>query len=528
MLFAAILVSLFLNLFRFGQVPPCLNADEAAFAYNAYSIAKTGKDEFGRFLPLRFESFQDYKLPLFVYASVPFVELLGLNELSTRLPNVVISLFFVPLVYLITKKLFRNQTVALLTAWLAALTPWTYILSRHAHEGVIGAVFMLVAVYYLIDLHRSISVKSLIISNACVVLAANSYHSYRMFVFFWVGWEILLLLTKTAKTNFKLRWFWLVVVLTLAIPIAIDASSSLNRVSNLFFTQNPGIHLRLQEYLTEHNLPILHNIYTQGIRDVTDRYFEQISPGFFLIWGDKNWRFGYQYLGLITPVEYLFIFVGLYYLFKEKHPQRYLLLLLLAASPIPNALTWQDASLIRVYFMIFPLLIIVGFGLYRFLLTVKRPLRPVVFVALALIYGFYLINSWDVYFFHYPKRIEVIRAWQCGYKELGDYVKQNYNKYDRFVITDRLGQPYIFLLYYLQYDPAKYQKQATMTIPDGYGFGQVEGFDKFSFKFRFDPQARKTVFVGYPEEFKGLRIDPAKIKKIQIRSEEIFWIYAVN
>ncbi|NCO89143.1 hypothetical protein GW881_04480, partial [Candidatus Roizmanbacteria bacterium] len=84
LLLGAVLISVFLNLFRFNQVPPCLNADEVAFGYNAYSIAQTGKDEFGKFLPLRFESFKDFKLPVFVYFSVPFVKLLGLNELSTR------------------------------------------------------------------------------------------------------------------------------------------------------------------------------------------------------------------------------------------------------------------------------------------------------------------------------------------------------------------------------------------------------------------------------------------------------------
>ena len=42
-------VSAFLHFYKADQVPACLNADEAAFGYNAYSILKTGKDEFGKF-----------------------------------------------------------------------------------------------------------------------------------------------------------------------------------------------------------------------------------------------------------------------------------------------------------------------------------------------------------------------------------------------------------------------------------------------------------------------------------------------
>ena len=179
--------------------------------------------------------------------------------------------------------------------------------------------------------------------------------------------------------------------------------------------------------------------------------------------------------------------------------------------------------------MIFPLLIIVSYGIYHFFSEIRKT-KLFYFLLFIIIgyYGFSLANNWDIYLLHYPKRIEIIRAWQCGYKELADYVKQNYNNYDKFVITEKYGQPYIFILFYIQYDPAKYQKQAKISAPDQYGFGQIDKFDKYEFKFRFDPKAKKTVFVGYPEEFKGLKIDQSKLKKIQIRSEEIFWVYEVN
>ena len=54
----AILVSLivliagFFRLYQLGDVPPSPDWDETALGYNAYSISKTGKDEYGTFLPL--------------------------------------------------------------------------------------------------------------------------------------------------------------------------------------------------------------------------------------------------------------------------------------------------------------------------------------------------------------------------------------------------------------------------------------------------------------------------------------------
>jgi len=71
-----ILVSSILRLWMLSKVPPSLTPDEAALGYNAYSILKTGHDEYGKFLPIIFKSFGDYKPGLYVYLTVPSVALL--------------------------------------------------------------------------------------------------------------------------------------------------------------------------------------------------------------------------------------------------------------------------------------------------------------------------------------------------------------------------------------------------------------------------------------------------------------------
>src|SRR5687768_14571753 len=63
---------------------PCLNADEAAFGYNAFTISETGRDEYGNLLPTRLKSFGDNKLPLMTYLTVPFVKIFGSNDFTTR------------------------------------------------------------------------------------------------------------------------------------------------------------------------------------------------------------------------------------------------------------------------------------------------------------------------------------------------------------------------------------------------------------------------------------------------------------
>jgi hypothetical protein len=69
-----------LRVYRVTEVPPSLNWDEVSISYNAYSILKTGHDEWGEFLPLHYRSFGEYKLPIQIYASIPGIALFGLNE----------------------------------------------------------------------------------------------------------------------------------------------------------------------------------------------------------------------------------------------------------------------------------------------------------------------------------------------------------------------------------------------------------------------------------------------------------------
>ncbi|PIV01434.1 glycosyl transferase, partial [Candidatus Shapirobacteria bacterium CG03_land_8_20_14_0_80_40_19] len=71
-LFFLLIVGLafFLRFIFLTKSPPGFYVDEAAVGYNAYSILKTGADEYGKKFPLFFRSFGDYKMPLNIYLTV--------------------------------------------------------------------------------------------------------------------------------------------------------------------------------------------------------------------------------------------------------------------------------------------------------------------------------------------------------------------------------------------------------------------------------------------------------------------------
>ena len=117
------LLSVGLFFYKMNVSPPALNADEVSNAYDAYSILKTGKDQYGNTMPLRFKSFGDYKLPLLTYLAVPFIRAFGLTETGIRMVNLPFVLFFPFVIYLLTQEVFNKKRVSLLAAFLSILAP---------------------------------------------------------------------------------------------------------------------------------------------------------------------------------------------------------------------------------------------------------------------------------------------------------------------------------------------------------------------------------------------------------------------
>ncbi|MCA9372225.1 glycosyltransferase family 39 protein [Candidatus Woesebacteria bacterium] len=525
-------IAAFFALYKFNQVPLCMNADELAHGYNAYSLLKTGKDEFGKSFPLRLESFRDFKLPLYSYLTMPFIAIFGYNDGAVRGLNVLLSLLFVPTMYLVVKELFGKKKIAYLAALLVSINPAIHILTRHAHEGVLCIFLILWGIYFLLKFEKTNHMRWLLLTNLALFLSTFAYHFGRIFLGILVLYQGYLIIRDRAKTKQKKMLITgvLLLVLTATIPLAIDFSTSVNRVSNLFFTSNISFKLIIDELRGEDPNRLLHNKLTEGVRQIRNNYFRQISPEFLVVNGDTNARFGLKNLGPITIVEFGMFFVGLYFLFRNKERKRFFILLLFFVSPIANALTWQDPSIIRAYPLLFFLLIIVAYGTIQIVemkpnTHTEHSRYYAISAALLMLFGWTLFNNWELYFNHYPKRPVVSRAWQCGYKEIVQFVQKNYENYDTFYITDKLGQPYIFFLHYLKYDPATYQAQHITSVPDKYGFGRVDIFDKFIFHFPNFKDETSALYIGYPDDFEGTGVQEKSVQKVTINNDTIFWIY---
>lgn len=129
-----LLIASFSIFWDLGRSPKGVLVDEASLGFNAYSVLKTGKDEWGEVFPLTLKSFGDYKPAGYIYFAIPFVSIFGLNPLSVRLPSAVGGLFAVVFLYLIIDSLTDDRLFAFFSSYILSTSPWFIYMSRMAWE----------------------------------------------------------------------------------------------------------------------------------------------------------------------------------------------------------------------------------------------------------------------------------------------------------------------------------------------------------------------------------------------------------
>lgn len=175
-----ILISFLVRVWNIEKAPPSLYWDEMDLGYQAFSILKTGRDYFGNYPGLVVQSFADYRAPLSIYLTVPFIWVLGLTSFAVRIPAAIFGTLSVLLIYLLGKNLFKSEKVGLVAALLVCFSPWNLQYSRMAFEGVFLLTFFLSGVlFFLRGLNNS---KWWIASGLAFGLSLFAYNTAKLFV----------------------------------------------------------------------------------------------------------------------------------------------------------------------------------------------------------------------------------------------------------------------------------------------------------------------------------------------------------
>lgn len=474
--------AIFLRFFEVNTNPPSLNWDEVSLGYNAYSILKTGKDEWGETLPLSFRAYGDFKLPAYVYVDVPFIAVFGLNEIGVRLPSMLAGVLTVILVYLIIKELTQDEPTALLGMFLITILPWHIILSRIALEANLALLLITTSIYFLILVtHKK---RSLILSALFLGLSLFTYNSSRV-----VALPLAILAIgfffPTIKKIKRVALLSLLVFLgffIVAIPIAfLQDSSARYRWTQIL---DEGAINRINELRGSSALPPLAkeltiNKVTYFIPEVFKGYISHFNPDFLFISGGSNYQYSVPGSGLILWVMLPILIAGVIFVAKSKKREFWFVLGWLLVSPLPAAITRDAPHSLRSLFMIPPLIIISTLGIIGISKYIGK-IPKLLFISFLVIGG---IVNFTFFWQNYsgPYKSGYSWSWQYGYKEVVDFVNLNQDHYGKVVISKKYGEPHEFMLFYSKYNPEKYRVDANLVRYQRSDWYWVDGFDKYLF-----------------------------------------------
>lgn len=475
-----IFFAFFLRIYQLNLLPPSLNWDEISLGYSAYSILKTGKDEWGSFLPLSFRAYGDYKLPAYVYLDVPSVAVFGLNEWGVRLPSAIMGVGFVILIFLILKKL-SNIHVASWGVLLSAIIPWTFILSRIALEANLALFLTTLGFYFfLMGLKNS---KFLIFSSLAFGLTIFSYNSSRVVtpllilslgLFYWK--ELI-----NYKKSILISIIIFITFFLVALPNALLQDSSARYRWTAILDE--GAINRINELRGSSALPptiaeISYNKVTYLIPEVAKNYASHFNPNFLFLSGGSNFQYSVPGFGMLYSLLAPFLLIGFWHIFKERQIWQLFFLSWFLISPIPAAITRDAPHALRSLLIIPPLIIICSVGLDVFITWFPK---WKLFVKGMIVAGLMLslIYFWKNYSVDYTNNYSW--SWQYGYKEAVDFIKNNGDNYQKIYFTKKYGEPHEFLLFYLKYDPEKYINDPRLIRYFRSDWYWVDSFDKFVF-----------------------------------------------
>lgn len=504
-LIVVFILSLFLRFYKLSSYPVGFHVDEASKGYTAYSLLHTGKDDNNNFLPLYIDIFGDNSPSGYHFLDIIPVSLFGLTEFAVRFPGAFTGALSIFAIFLLSYSIFKDKKISLLSAFLLAISPWHINLSRASSESIVALFFILLGFASIIWSIHAQKIKFIIAGAFLLSISFLFYQTPRAFVplLFFALVVLCFSIWKTKLNNRFKKIFICAFILLLAFDFALIflISGGTGRFTQVNIFNHPETRLVLEEQIREDGVSqtstfitrLFHNKITNYFLTYTYNYFEYFSLNFLFIKGLPAW-YSIPNIGVFYLIEMPFILLGLGLLAFNKNKTYLILLIWLILGPAVAALTVDEHNLQRALVMYPVLEIIAAYGIIYSISKVKNN-KKIMITILAILF---FVNS--SYFFHqYFIHTKVHQTWyrNNGFPKMIDLIKNNYNNYD-YIVSTRSQGGYPLFLFYLKYDPKKYQLEESPKDKSYKGFGKfifVPDICPFTSKNPLIPKRNKTIFI---------------------------------
>lgn len=459
---------------QLGKLPGGIHADEASYGYDALSLVKTSKDQWGQRLPLVFKSFGEYKLNL-PYLIAPAVAWRGLNTTATRLPSAIAGLLTCVILYFTLNLLFKNPKLNAILTLIFATSPWSFGISRLFFESNVSLFFLSFGAYAILRSNRGYSDRLFDLGIISLGLAGYFYAPYR---FVALG-----IITIYLLTTRKLIFRTLIIFLLTIMPILPQYFSGvgLSRLKQESVARSFEYSLVINENRDFCNLSSNHNFIVRG--------------ACYLYWNKPLMRFeataetifrslSFEYLFFESADTYIvpsstgmymwyllpFYVVGIYALIRGRSWTMIFIILVSLIIPASAAKVTIYRNVAGLYFLFF----IIAAGVYAcqdfFRHNFRKLLLPlsILFITAA---GFYQLKYLTHYFFVYSR--STASMWSADAEFIARYIADNEYRY-RTIIDHSAGEfgP-LYYAFYTSYDPSLLLVRAERTSGNPQGWTHI-------------------------------------------------------
>jgi len=178
---AAAIVVFVVYSWRLHDSPVYLTADEIVIGLEAHSLANTGHDLRGRWLPLYFQ-IDEFRMkgttwyqPMIMYGMAAVLKFAALTEWAIRLPAVIAGVLDTILIFFVARAIYGRASIAFAASLLLFLTPAHFIFSRFAMDYIFPLPFLLAWLLALAHYHRRRDPRLVFVATLCLGLGFYSY-----------------------------------------------------------------------------------------------------------------------------------------------------------------------------------------------------------------------------------------------------------------------------------------------------------------------------------------------------------------
>ncbi len=450
-LLAVLLLGAALRCIDLDGVPPGLCPDEATNGYDAYSIARTGRDQHGHWLPITAASINDYRMPGFIYAAVPFVAALGLSVTSVRLTAAVIGWLALPVIYRLGRRMF-GPAGGLTALALLTLSPWHIPFSRMALEGTTVALVTLGSVAALWQWRDTGRWRWACLAGALLGLSFYTYSIMKLFTPLLVA-GVALIFWRDVRVRPRQTVMLLMIVGLLALPVAWET-----------FRAPEFMQARYEQIAVfKSGRPV-----TEALGEAVRYVFCHLSPDFLFIRGDFDVLHHPPGVGQLYWIQLPLVLVGCIGGLADRRTRHATLTLLvwIAAALVPVALTQitleGSGHSHRSIPMVAAWQLLAGAGLaWLWRAWPRRRAALLVLVVLATLAQAapYLHRYFTAY------SGSVLARFDDGMPQAVRAMDAFDDDYEIVVFTDQASWPYLHILFFTRYDPHLLQTDLPVREP---------------------------------------------------------------